>query len=342
MKKNSHKLWMVRAGEGGYVFEYFKKENCVAIGWKDAGDFTSVKTQDDMRKLLSRVYPEEPQGWLGNAAAATFKFRHTMKIGDHVVTYNPQIREYLFGTVSSEYEYDPERVPDHPHVRRVQWKGSINRDNLSVAAKNTLGSTLTLFEPGEEVLQEFIQILGGSTKAHETVENRKREEQEFETIRREVLSRAHEFIKDQILSLSFDEMEELIASLLRAMGYKTRLTQKGADRGRDIIASPDGLGFQQPRIIVEVKHRPKQSIGAEMVRSFISGLREGDRGLYVSTGGFTKESRYEAERSTVPMMLVDLDELVLLIIDHYDSFDAEGRSLLPLDRVYWPVARGVV
>jgi restriction system protein len=89
-------------------------------------------------------------------------------------------------------------------------------------------------------------------------------------------------------------MEELVAALLRAMGYKARVTPKGPDRGRDVVASPDGLGFQHPRVFAEVKHRPKDSMGAERIRSFLGGLREGDCGLYVSTGGYTKDAHYEA------------------------------------------------
>ena len=103
-----------------------------------------------------------------------------------------------------------------------------------------------------------------------------------------------------------------------------------------MVASPDGLGFQEPRIIAEVKHR-RQPMGADSLRSFLGGLRGGDRGLYVSTGGFSRAAKYEAERANVPVMLVDLDELARLVVEHYDGFDADGRALLPLKRVYWPV-----
>jgi hypothetical protein len=46
------------------------------------------------------------------------------------------------------------------------------------------------------------------------------------------------------------------------MGYKTRVSPPGADRGVDIFASPDGLGLEEPRIFVEVKHRLKSAMGA--------------------------------------------------------------------------------
>lgn len=131
-------------------------------------------------------------------------------------------------------------------------------------------------------------------------------------------------------------MEELAAAILRAMGFKTRVSEKGPDRGVDVLASPDGLGLQEPRIKVEVKHRARTTIGSNDVRSFLGGLRPGDRGLYVSTGGFTKEAKYEAERSNSPATLVDLDELARLVVSHYDNFDLEGRALIPHVKVYWP------
>jgi restriction system protein len=65
-------------------------------------------------------------------------------------------------------------------------------------------------------------------------------------------------------------------------------------------------------------------------------LRQGDRGLYVSTGGFSREAKYEAERAPVPVTLIDLTDLASLIVTHYESFDVEGRVILPLVRVYLP------
>lgn len=130
-------------------------------------------------------------------------------------------------------------------------------------------------------------------------------------------------------------MLELVAGLLRAMGYKTHISAKGPDRGRDIIASPDGLGLEEPRIVVEVKHRDG-TMGADKVRGFVGGLRAGDKGLYVSTSGFSKEAKYEAERSNIPINLVDCDMLVNLIIQYYDAFDSDAKSLIPLRKIYWP------
>jgi restriction system protein len=44
-------------------------------------------------------------------------------------------------------------------------------------------------------------------------------------------------------------MQDLVAGLLRALGYKKRVSPAGPDRGKDIVASPDGFGFESPRIL---------------------------------------------------------------------------------------------
>lgn len=147
---------------------------------------------------------------------------------------------------------------------------------------------------------------------------------------------AIERIKDLVSALRWDEMQQLVAGVLRSMGYKTLISPAGPDRGKDIIASPDGFGFENPRIIVEVKHR-KVQMGSPDIRSFIGGRHKDDRGLYVSTGGFSKEARYEADRSTIPLTLWTLDDLVRTLIEYYDHVDIETKLLVPLKRAYLPV-----
>ncbi len=266
------------------------------------------------------------------------KFRSVLALNDRVVTYDPPSREYLLGTITGEYAYRPDLIPDYPHTRKVTWGGRVSRDLLSANAKNTLGSIVTLFQPSDEALAELEALLSGKPVPFTVPTVDEEESAELVEVRLDAVAKAKEFLKDRLLRLSPEEMEALVASLLRAMGYKARVTPKGPDGGRDVIASPDGFGFQSPRIIAEVKHRPRDRMGPEHVRSFLGGLRGGDCGLYVSTGGYTREARYEADRATVPLTLVTLDDLASLVVEHYESFDAEGRTLVPLVKVYWPVA----
>lgn len=120
------------------------------------------------------------------------------------------------------------------------------------------------------------------------------------------------------------------------MGYKTIISPTGPDKGKDIVASPDGLGLEDPKILVEVKHR-NGSMGAPEIRNFMGVLQGNNKGLYVSTGGFTKEAEYEAERSNNQITLMDIDLLVQFILQYYDNFDNDARNLIPLRKMYWPI-----
>lgn len=52
------------------------------------------------------------------------------------------------------------------------------------------------------------------------------------------------------------------------MGYKTQVAPSGGDCGKDIIASPDGFGFENLCIVVEVKHIREQ-MSSQQIRSLL-------------------------------------------------------------------------
>jgi len=321
------KMWMVRAGEDAFLFDVFKNKNLVSIGW-EVGDISKITTPDGIKKIVKIKYPDYSLGKIVSAASQIIRFRFEFKVGDRVVTYNPSDRTYLVGEIVSNYEHDT--TVEYPHIRKVKWLGTVQRDELLVSTKNTLGAISTIFEVGDDAQKEIMDLLEGRKKVE--VE---KPELELDELKEDIKERSREFIKDEISSLAWEKMQELVAGILRGMEYKTVVSPKGADRGKDITASPDGLGFEEPKIVVEVKHRSGQ-MGTKEIRSFIGGLRDGERGLYVSTGGFSKEAKYEADRAKMPITLIDSNMLVNLIIEYYDKFDMDTIKLIPLTKIYWP------
>ncbi len=329
----SERMWMVRAGEGAYLIEEFKEKNIVAVGWKALGDETTrAKTREDFNQIIRKYYPSYRSGQIGIQASQIYKFVREFKIADYVLSYNPTERRYLIGKIQSEHKYSGTICEDYCNYREVEWIGSVNRDDMTTTTKYSLGAISTLFEVKDTAKIEILGLMEGKKEVVEEAA-----EEGLENIRDDIVDKSHEFIKDKIMKLDWDEMQELVAGILRAMGFKTRVSSKGPDRGKDIIASPDGLGLEEPKIVVEVKHRT-ESMGREKISSFLGGLRVGSKGLYVSTGGFSKEAKYEAERANIPITLIDIDELVKLIIQYYDDFDNEAKTLMPLTKIYWPIS----
>lgn len=327
--------WMIRAGEGGRLFDNFESRSCVAVGWNALGDLGQYNTDDELRQAYIEHHGNAKPGRTGNAVAMIRKFCDVVQAGDTVITYSPEHREYLVGIDKGHYEFlsADNQVEDYAHVRWVKWEGKVPRDALTQATRSSLGSTLAVFRLSDAVIEDMRAVLTG--KAAEPAQEPEEVEADYVQLSENIRAQSHELIKDRIQQLSPEEMEHFAAAILRAMGYHTKVSPRGPDRGVDVEASPDGLGLTKPHIKVEVKHRAG-SMGSATVRSFISVVRSGQNGIFISTGGFTREARYEADRAPNPVALVDIDDLANLAVENYQHFDTEGRALLPLMHVYWP------
>ena len=286
-------MWMVRAERGGVLFDQFESESIVAIGWAEMGNMGHLKSRDDFVTAIAGAFPNNTRAQTATSAGQAYRFVREIRVGDAVVTYSPEQRVYLVGEIRSEYKYEPHRIENDPNVRDVIWTGRVSRDLLSLSAKNSLGAISTLFLVPSDVADEIKQRLKESTTGVQTQAAPPEEDAvALDELYKENQNTAFELTKDRITKLGWDDMQQLVAGLLRAMGYKTRVSPLGADRGKDIVASPDGLGLSNPRIVVEVKHRPGSQMGSAEVRSFLGGMHKDDKGLYVSKGGFSKDARY--------------------------------------------------
>lgn len=337
------RCFMVRAGERGHLFTQFVEKQVVALGWNEIRSAETLTDLGRLKAAMLQAYPGDKPSRIGMSAGQLYRFYTDIAVGDVVMTYDPVQREYMCGTVTSAPYLTSDSVLEYIHCRSVHWQTAIPRDSLSTKSKNSLGSIGTLFELIDDVRAEVFGKLGlaaadgNSAGAGAAPPERPESEagEALHDIMEDFEGKAHEFIKDRLMALGWDQLQELVAALLRALGYKTRVSKPGGDRGKDIVASADGLGIAGPRVIVEVKHRG-HPIGAPDIRSFLPVCAWGDSGIYVSTGGFTKEAHYEAERADARVTLVDADYLTDLIVENYDSFDNDGKALIPLRKVYWP------
>ena len=150
-------------------------------------------------------------------------------------------------------------------------------------------------------------------------------------------SRAASGIIDYINQKNPYEFQELVAALLRSMGYYTPfIAPKGKDGGIDIIAYQDPLGTTQPQLKVQVKHYPKTPISVDVVRSLGGVLvKEGEVGLLVTSGTFTNDAKREARNYHRRLRLIDIDEFIDLWIRYYDKMTEADKALLPITPIYF-------
>jgi restriction system protein len=118
------------------------------------------------------------------------------------------------------------------------------------------------------------------------------------------------------------------------MGYRTRVSPEGPDGGIDIIAHRDERGFEPPIIKVQVKST-EGSVGDPIVSQLLGKVGDKEFGLLVTLGTFTTQAKNTA-KSKSNLRLIDGEELVKLIFEHYEDFDSRHKGLLPLRRTYVP------
>jgi restriction system protein len=323
---------MVRAGSENELASRLEQSQAVAVGWEEVGDLTGLGREDIKQRLVA-VRPDSNPRTIAGQAGQLYRFAFEMREGDFVVSFLKESRQYLVGKVSGPYRYEPSLFGDgYHHIRPVVWSGKVARDALTIEARNTLGSTLTVFE-ATEYRDEVIGILQGKPLPKQAPSN---EPEEVVSYLEDVRQRAVEFIGDAIGKLDGYEFQSLVAGVLRAMGYKTQESPIGPDGGIDIRASPDGALLSDPIIRVQVKHRKGNASSGE-VQQLVGALGNGVRGLFVSTGGFSKDARREADRAKVPVTLIDDQQFITLLTDNYERLEVEFRSLMPLGRVWVPL-----
>lgn len=326
---------MIRAGRGGVYASDWLEHGVIGIGWDFDGADIAAMNREQIRAAYGLSHPGDSKGKVAAGVGQVYRFAHDMTTDSTVVMYDPESRLYHLGVITGPCVAvcDMDGVT---YTRDVTWGETAPRDVLSPSSKNSLGGIQTIFAVSDEVMAD---LTNAARDKSVVASNDPAIDDNDATNDEETLAATYdngiELIKDRVNQLDWEDMERLVAGLLKAMGYCARVMPKGPDGGRDVVASPDALGLESPRIVAEVKHR-KGTMGAPAVRAFIGGLRAGDRGLYVSTGGYTKEARYEADRANIPVRLLDLDAFVRHYVEIYDKTDDDTRSILPLTRIWWP------
>lgn len=144
-------------------------------------------------------------------------------------------------------------------------------------------------------------------------------------------------LRDFIINKNPYEFQDIVAALLEGMGYHiSEIAAKGPDQGVDIIAYTDPLGTKQPRIIVQVKHKPNDNVSSDEIQKLSGTLkRSSDVGIFVTSGTFSKPAVKEARNSREHIELINFDRLITLWVEYYEKLTDEQKNMLPLHPIYF-------
>lgn len=199
----------------------------------------------------------------------------------------------------------------------------------------------SITDAGERVLQDFADPLSLHAESGRLYREWKKKEQPSDpgvddtsdsTTLEEAEETAWAEISAHLAKMNPFDFQKLVGGLLKGMGYHVAwISPPGPDKGIDILANTEPLGVEGPRIKVQVKRTPESKVTAEVMRAFMSTLGDGDVGIFVASGGFTRDAEKEArEQEKRRLTLLDLEAMFDLWKEYYDNIPEEERSLLPL------------
>ena len=145
---------------------------------------------------------------------------------------------------------------------------------------------------------------------------------------REVRERLHAELRD----IEPQAFEDLIGRLLTALGFvDVEVTSYSRDGGVDVRGTLAVGGVTNATTAIQVKRWAK-NISGKTVRELRGGLTPHERGLIITTAGFTRDAKSEAQAvERAPIALVDGDKLVSLLVEHAIGVVRTEARILRLD-----------
>ncbi len=334
------KLWTVRAGRHGEKEQICIDNSVITIGWDDMPDLKKFTTRDDLMGYYQKIYTKDNNVKAGIRAGQIWKFANEIATGDIVALpskFQPVIH---IGKVIGEYQYDS-RIDGIVHYRSVRWLRTIPRASFDQDILYSFGSLLTVSKVSRENAAERVLALANSKQTEvelggiisdiqtsATIEETE-EEYDIEGIAKDQIS------KLIVRKFKGHDFAKLVEQILKAQGYTTQLSPPGADGGMDILASSGVLGFEQPRICVQVKSTTAQ-VDVKVLRELQGVMKNvnAEYGLIVSWSGFNRAVISEAKEKFFFIRMWTADDILENIFKYYDKFSEDFKAELPLKK-FW-------
>jgi len=323
-------LWMVRAGRYGEQEAVALEQGVVTIGWNNLPDLSSLKNKEELERLYLRAYPDAKKMQAANEVGQIWRFIHDINVGDLVALPLKTQSAIAIGRIDGKYEYK-KLAENVMHIRKVKWIKTIPRSTFDQDLLYSFGAFMTVCQIKRNNAEERVKGLLEKGKLIGPVEEL---EEEIEIIDIE------NYAKDQIIKyidrkFKGHGLARLVDAILKAQGYTTRVSSPGPDGGVDILASGGALGFDNPKICIQVKSS-STPVDVKILRDLKGTMRDvkADQGLLVSWSGFKDTVIKSAKNDFFSIRLWDSMNLISAIFKHYEKFDDELKAELPLKRIW--------
>jgi restriction system protein len=331
-------VWMVRAGRSGEREDLALSDGVAVIGWDELPDLSGVQSREDVEHLMREYHPDAKPKTLVNWSGQVWSFVGRIEPDDLVVLPLKTRSAVAVGRSSGSYEYRPDNPPGARHVRPITWiRDDIPRTAFDQDLLYSLGALPTVCQIRRNQAEERIRAIAEGRPVPSVAESASGtafEEETSETVDLAALA------QDQIRTFigqrfKGHDLSRLVDEILQVQGYRTELSPPGPDGGVDIVGGKGAMGFEAPRLVVQVKSSDSPA-DVRVLRELQGVMRNfgADRGLLVSWGGFKTSVFAESRKLFFEIRLWDADDLIEALAETYGHLPDDLQAELPLKRVW--------
>lgn len=336
------RLWLVRLGKNGEFEADALERSLLSIGFNMTADLSAAKDRDAVLSVIKTIFPDAKPGRQSNFAAQVNQFVNTMAVGDIVVSPLKTLSTIGIGEVTGPYQ----RLENGYPARPVKWFATdIPRDAFKQDLLYSFGAIMTVCEVQRNNALNRVLAVAKSRKdpgdgASPDLPSKILPTQTIDDAEPDQTINLEQIARDQIerrISSVFTghAFTNLIAAILTAQGYETQVSPPGPDSGIDIVAGRGALGFEAPRLVVQVKSGDI-TVDQPTLQSLIGCVQDAhaDHGLLVSWSGFKPTVRKRTNELYFRVRFWGRDEIVSALLGVYDKLPEEIRAELPLRRTW--------
>jgi restriction system protein len=334
-------LWVLKGGSRG-EFEARMLENSVlAIGWFRMTDLSNLRDREDFEKVYRTTYPDASDGRVAIHVGQLYAFVRTAKVGDLVVVPLKTRSAIAIGEITGDYQYREDLGPDLRHTRSVQFRATdLPRTSFDQDLLYTFGAFMTFCRAERNNAEARVKaVLAGQperARKPPLTPDATADPLAYRDVERDARDEILEHIRRKFKG---HDLANLVNAVLKAQGLLTKVSDPGPDGGVDILAASGPMGFDSPRLCVQVK-----SSDSPTDVSVFRGLKgtmdsfDAEQGLLVSWSGFKDSVVKEARGSFFRVRLWNSDDLLEQLFWNYERLPEDVRAALPLKRI-WALAR---
>ena len=331
--------WIIRGGRYGEREEEALNNGFLTIGFGILKSLGNVQTPDDVAGCLD-LSGNETTPQLASRVSQVWAFKDAIQTGDTVAMPRKGQSIIAVGKIAGQYTYRQDQ-PDFSHARSVVWiNQEVPKGLLPQDLQGSMNGLRTIYRPSPVDAEEQLLAAANDDQGEviRTPEPRERTPVDPpETPPVNLSAEAQDRIRAHIeKNFHGHEFTRLVAEVLHAQGYAVEVAPPGPDGGVDIVAGTGPMGFNPPRICVQVKSgNPLPNVST--VRELEGVIKNfgADYGLLVSWRGFTSPAKSEARKSAYfNVRLWDSEAFLNSLFEQYNQLPAALRAELPLKQIW--------